>query len=118
MEPSSSTYRGGFCRSHRQCRCGSHGAWAWSVIRLVKFEVVGIPVEREVITGCNFDCIMSLDVAHDITAQIDGGQVFDWGVVVATFAWSSIVCWNADALECTLINALNIDSLSVLVRST
>jgi len=58
---------------------------------------------------------VGLDVAHDVAAHVDGVEVFDGRVVVATFAILAVVGGDADAFEGSLVYAVDEDALVVLV---
>jgi hypothetical protein len=79
---------------------------------VMKYE----PIKRQIITRHYFDGFGCLDVAHDIASHIDGGQVFDWAVVVSSFARRAVVCWGTNAFARALVDAIDVDALHSLVR--
>jgi len=75
-----------------------------------------VPVKRQIIARHDFNSIRSLNVPHDIASHVDGGQVFDWAVVVSAFAGRAVVCWGSNAFAGTLVDAINVDALYYMVR--
>jgi hypothetical protein len=64
--------RGGWCRLCRRCRCDSRDAW----YDALDSPGAGLcaqyaPVECQVITRDDFDCLRSLDVAEDVASHVD-----------------------------------------------
>jgi predicted RNA methylase len=70
-----------------------------------------IPVECQVVTWNNFDRVAGLNVAHDIASQIDQAQILDGRIVVSALAGCAVVGWDADALEESLVHAVDVDTL-------
>lgn len=59
---------------------------------------------------------MGLYVAHYVAAHVDGVEVLDWRVVVATTSILTVVGGDANAFKCTLVGAVDEDALKVLVH--
>lgn len=70
-----------------------------------------VPVESQVIAWSYFDGVVGLDVAHDVAAHVDRGEVLDGGVIVAAFPVLTVVSRYSDAGEGALIDAVDEDAL-------
>lgn len=66
-----------------------------------------MPVEREVVSRRHFDSIVGLHVSHDVAAHVDGVEVLDWRVVVASTPVLTIVRGDADAFEGSLVDSVD-----------
>ena len=74
-----------------------------------------VPVERKVISRLNFDSVVGLNITHDVASHVNGVEILDRRIVVAALAILAIVRRNSDALECTLIYAVDENTLKELV---
>lgn len=70
-----------------------------------------IPVKGQVVTRYHLDGVMRWNIAQDIASQVNGSQVLHGGIVVAALARCAVVGWDPDALERTLVHAIDVHAL-------